>query len=349
MQNREDGKPAVEPAGRITFLVHKGKEYTVEKYLRSWGRNLAVPVRVRNYPGIRSTARKPWKRLEQALRGWKVGALAGPPGPPGTPQIYVLTDIDRLDRRETETARALRRRLAADPDTADVLNHPRRSMRRFELLDTLNRRGINRFAVYRADEDPRPRSWPVFVRGEGEHGGQSPLLGSPAELERHLAALASRRGGLAGKVVIEFFDAAGEDGVIRKYGAFRVGGRILARQIHFSRRWVVRFPDIREPATAAEELAYVESNPHRRELAEIFSLARIDYGRCDYSVVGGRIQVWEINTNPMILIPKDREDPLRAAAHDAFGRAFNAALEELAASRRPTSGHRPTAGSPPRR
>ena len=46
-------------------------------------------------------------------------------------------------------------------------------------------------------------------------------------------------------------------------------------------------------------------------------------------MANGRVQVWEINTNPMILIPKDRQDPLRAAAHDAFGRAFNAAIEAL--------------------
>ncbi len=334
------------PPARITFLVHKGKEYTVEKYLRSWGRELEVPVAVRNYPRLRSTARKPWKRLEQALRGWKVGALSGPPAPPGTPQIYVFTDVDRLAPTELETARSLRRRLAADPDTAAILNHPSRSMRRFELLCTLHQRGINRFAVYRAEDDPRPGRWPVFVRDEGDHGGQSSLLATPEELERELAARASRDGRLAGKVVIEFCDAAGEDGVIRKYGAFRVGERIVARQIHFSRHWVVRFPDIREPSTAAEELAYVETNPHRQELAEIFDLAHIDYGRVDYSVVGGCIQVWEINTNPMILIPKDRQDPLRAAAHDAFGQAFNAAWRELAA-RRGSSAGRPASGAGP--
>ncbi len=90
--------------------------------------------------------------------------------------------------------------------------------------------------------------------------------------------------------------------------------------------------DIQAPETAREELDYVRSNPHAEELREIFELARIDYGRIDYSVVDGCIQVWEINTNPMILIPKDRDDPLRAAAHDAFGQAFNAALEELGRS-----------------
>ena len=119
--------------------------------------------------------------------------------------------------------------------------------------------------------------------------------------------------------------------MVRKYGAFKVLDRILARQIHFSRRWILREPDIRTPETTREELEYVETNPHAEQLREIFALARIDYGRIDYSMVGGRIQVWEINTNPMILIPRDREDPLRFTAHDRFGRAFNDALESLMA------------------
>jgi hypothetical protein len=155
----------------------------------------------------------------------------------------------------------------------------------------------------------------------------SPLLHTPEELARELARKPS--GPADDRVVIEFLDAADEHGVVRKYGAFRVGERILARQIHFSRQWVVRFPDIRTPETAAEELDYVRGNPHAGELFDVFELARIDYGRVDYSVVGGRVQVWEINTNPMILIPRDRLDPLRAPAHDAFGQAFNAALEAL--------------------
>ena len=74
---------------------------------------------------------------------------------------------------------------------------------------------------------------------------------------------------------------------------------------------------------------FVRTKAARQRCKLLFDLARIDYGRIDYSVVDGRIQVWEINTNPMILIPRDRDDPLRFAAHDRFGRAFNDALESL--------------------
>ncbi len=314
---------------RITCLVHKGKEYTFRKYLASWGRELAPRIDVRHYLGLRATGRTALKRLSQAYRAWRIGTFEDPGSPAGEPGIYVFSDVERLDPAETERALALYRRLSRHPDTALILNHPAHSMRRFELLRALRERGINSFGVHRAAELPAALRFPVFVRDENEHGtGFSGLLRSRRELDRHLGTL---KGRLDGKVVVEFCDAADASGVVRKYGAFQVGGRILARQIHFSREWIVREPDIREPETAREELEYVEGNPHAEALREIFALARIDYGRIDYSVVDGRIQVWEINTNPMILIPRDRSDPLRFAAHDRFGQAFNQALEALMA------------------
>ncbi len=314
---------------RITCLVHKGKEYTFQKYLASWGQELAPRVEVRHYRGLRTTGRTALKRLSQAFRAWRIGTIADPGPATGEPRIYLFTDIERLDEPETARALALRQRLAEHPDTALMLNHPARSMRRFELLVALRERGLNTFGVYRVAELPASLRFPVFVRDENEHGtGFSGLLRSRGELDRHLATL---RGKLGGKVVVEFCDAADASGVVRKYGAFWVKDRILARQIHFSRQWIVREPDIRTPETAREELEYVEANPHAEALGEIFSLARIDYGRIDYSVVDGRIQVWEINTNPMILIPRDREDPLRFAAHDRFGQALNEALGALMA------------------
>ena len=46
---------------------------------------------------------------------------------------------------------------------------------------------------------------------------------------------------------------------------------------------------------------FTMSNPHEHELRRIFSTARIEYGRIDYALLGERIQVWEINTNPGFL------------------------------------------------
>ncbi len=314
---------------RLTCLVHKGKEYTFRKYLASWGQELAPRVAVRHYRGLRATGRTAFKRLSQTCRAWRIGTIENPGPPTGEPRVYIFTDIERLDEVETAGALALRRQLEAHPDTALILNHPARSWRRFELLRALREKGVNTFGVYRVADLPASLRFPVFVRDENEHGtGFSGLLRSPGELDRQLKVL---RGKLEGKVVVEFCDASDDSGVVRKYGAFKVVDRIVARQIHFSRQWIVRTPDIQTPESAREELEYVEANPHAEQLNEIFSLARINYGRIDYSVVDGKIQVWEINTNPMILIPKDRDDPLRLAAHDHFGRAFNEALESMMA------------------
>ncbi len=312
----------------VTCLVHKGKEYTFHKYLASWGQELAPRVAVRHYRGLRATGRTLLKRLSQTFRAWRIGMIDVPGEATGEPRVYIFTDVERLDAAETERALALWQSLEAHPDTALILNHPRRSMRRFEVLTTLREHGLNSFGVYRVTELPDSPRFPVFVRDENEHGtGFSGLLHNREELSSHLLTLGDKDD----KVVVEFCDAADGSGIVRKYGAFCVRDRIVARQIHFSRDWIVREPDIRTPETAREELEYVETNPHTEQLREIFALARIDYGRIDYSVVDGRIQVWEINTNPMILIPRDRQDPLRFAAHDCFGRAFNEALGSLLA------------------
>jgi hypothetical protein len=47
-----------------------------------------------------------------------------------------------------------------------------------------------------------------------------------------------------------------------------------------------------------EEERFVTSNPHAELLREIFRIAHIDFGRVDYGIVNGRIEVFEINTNP---------------------------------------------------
>ena len=59
------------------------------------------------------------------------------------------------------------------------------------------------------------------------------------------------------------------------------------------------------------EARYVAENPHADEIRKIFEIARIDYGRIDYSLKNGQIRVWEINTNPVIAAPKNLDGGLR--------------------------------------
>jgi len=55
------------------------------------------------------------------------------------------------------------------------------------------------------------------------------------------------------------------------------------------------------PKHAAEQEAYAAANPHSGQLMEIFKRARIEYGRIDYCIVDGYIEVFEVNTNPSVL------------------------------------------------
>jgi hypothetical protein len=48
-------------------------------------------------------------------------------------------------------------------------------------------------------------------------------------------------------------------------------------------------------------------------------LAHIRWGRIDYSLLGGRIQVWEINANPLFVLPgieDGRDEVHRVAARE---------------------------------
>ncbi len=75
---------------------------------------------------------------------------------------------------------------------------------------------------------------------------------------------------------------------------------MIPRDLNVSRHWVSGGDFNRTPELLEKERRYFETNPHERELRKIFRLARIDYGKIDYAVLGDRLQVWEINTNPRI-------------------------------------------------
>lgn len=221
--------------------------------------------------------------------------------PAGT---WIFADLERLGPRDQERAAAIWNALdAARRAGAPVrlLNHPIASMRRYELLRTLHDRGLNAFDVFRLDEGRQPKRYPVFLRGERDHeGSRSELLDSPEALE---AAVEQRRRtgrALDGLVAVEYCGARDAAGRHRKYAAFRIGDAVVPRHLYASDDWVVKTPDLAHADLAQEELAFLRDNPHAEALDAVFRLARIDYGRVDYGVVDGRVQVYEINTAPIL-------------------------------------------------
>lgn len=317
---------------RITFVTRRGSGAPVADYLLSWGRPLGGALRLRAHR--RTSDPHHWgrrlryaglQRLPLALQELRPARRWS-----GPRDAVLFCDLERLSPVETGHAVKRWNALAARPDSPRLLNHPARVLRRYELLRALHQGGWNDHDACLVVERRAPQRFPVFLRGDGHRVGVlSGLLHSPAELEAALARLAAESAPREDLLVVEFNDTRWPDGLYRKYAAFGVGERILPRHVLFSKSWAQSHADAVSAALVEEELDYVRTNPHAEELARIFELARIDYGRVDYGVRDGRVQVWEINTNPAILKARMWRDTQRLAVHRHFAERFVDALDAL--------------------
>jgi hypothetical protein len=144
-----------------------------------------------------------------------------------------------------------------------------------------------------------------------------------------LADLEQKGHDLQRLMIVEFCDTADASGTYRKYSVFMIGGTIIPRHLIFSRKWVLKTADLGTHEMLQEEREYMKSNPDEHWAREVFALANVQYGRIDYGLLNGRPQVWEINTNPAVLMrPKDY-----AAIHQAgqayFARTVQPVFEQL--------------------
>ena len=246
---------------------------------------------------------------------------------------WIFSDLERLAPREAE--RAARLWAALERAEQRVINHPTRALGRHELLRGLHEAGVNDFDVWRVSESRPPPRFPVFLRMESDHRGPIGSLVGDRDAW-HAARFAldaegrSRRDALA----IEFCETADADGVRAKYAAFLVGGEVIPRHAFFSKDWVVKDPDLIEPRYLELEQEYLATNPHEALLRDFFARARIEFGRIDYGLRDGRIQVWEINTHPLLPTLPGPGGALRRAANELFAERFVAALGSLDSSSR---------------
>jgi len=231
---------------------------------------------------------------------------------------YVFTDIDRLSGFEIDAATEIARAISAAAPDAAIINWPNRVLGRYALLRRLQEAGTNSFGVWRLDEERSPTRYPVFIRREQDAlGPESALLKNEGEYRTAIDALLDSGKGLGGRIAVEFCQQRGTDGLYRKYGAFCFRGRIVPQHLFLSSDWVVKRSAVEvTPAMIREEEEYVFGNPHAEQLRAIFELAHTDFGRIDYAVVNGRIEVFEINTNPTF--PRMRLDRKERARRRHF-------------------------------
>ena len=235
-------------------------------YLRSWGEELEQIIEIITYDVLLNR-----DRLES-----------------GT---YIFSDLDRLSTPQRALVADVYQAIVSAGRGFAALNDPARAMDRYQLLRTLGEAGRNAFALYRVDEVPEKPERPLFLRHLRQHAGAFTQPGSSAEqLLEEVATLVMINIAPADIGVAEFLDTADDEGVYRKYSAFRVGDQIVPRHLIFSSGWDLKYPDLLEPQFIAEEWEYLEANPHRAQIAEIFAIANIEYGRIDYSLHEGNIQ-----------------------------------------------------------
>jgi hypothetical protein len=265
----------------IYFITRAHHSYTVGNYLHTWGLGLAPRIQLLPYEtlfGLHDTGT-------------------------GT---YIFCDLDRLTRSETAVAIRIWNCLNQARPAVRLLNHPGRPLLRYELLKTLHAQGINRFQLFPLNEKRKVSRFPVFIRRAEHDGSRTPLLETPQKLDQAVAKLLSLGESPSHLFIVEYCPTQDSAGIFRKYSAFFINGEVIPRHLIFSREWMLKLPDLIDPEKLREERAYLESNPHRDWIAKIFRLAQIDYGRIDYGLSDGIPQVWEINTNPIIMLRPER-------------------------------------------
>lgn len=241
---------------------------------------------------------------------------------------YIFTDYDRLTHYEIQCLAGIADALKSADPSIRIYNDPRRVLERVALLKKLRQEGINDFDVTRIDLGEKPSAYPVFIRCEDDcNRPDTGLLNSEAEFDTAVADMAARGVPLKRRIAVQYSAERSPDGFFRKYGAIRLGGTIFPQHILRNTDWYVKRGQIERDAQSEAEFValFDDFTAHAEMLKPIFDLAGIDYGRVDYGFVDGRIQVFEINTNPTIPklrrrrdLTKHRYDRIRPVLLESF-------------------------------
>lgn len=254
----------------LTFLTTAEHDYTIANYRELWGASLKQGVRCLPYELL-----------------FCMGSV-----PRGT---YIFADLDRLSSEDL--VRAGRWYQIMRDQGAAVLNDPRRFVGRYALLQKLYRDGRNDFRAYRLEERHLAR-FPVFLRFESSHTGPlSELLCDAESLEKQIDRFA-KTGSKRELIVVEYLDYKEEDGRYYKYAHFRIGPRLIYAGMVCGASWCLKgVEDITDDIVKREQ-NHSLNHAHDESLMDCFEAAGVEFGRIDYAIVGGQLQVFEVNTNP---------------------------------------------------
>ncbi|HVV01222.1 MAG TPA: hypothetical protein VHH88_07650 [Verrucomicrobiae bacterium] len=268
----------------IRFLITRGHDYTLKCARKE---RQAPPIRIMTY--------------DRLLRSRRLPAGA-----------YIFSDLDRLGFWDLELA--AHAYLEMKNAGMKVWNNPARVKNRYALLRALHAAGLNDFNIYRADNLDGGIRFPVFLRKAQGHGAPlSDLLHDRAAVETAIEHAVAEGTPLEHLVVIEFAAEPIRPGLYRKLSAFRIGQAIVPHISVHDAVWLVKYGKhgIASEEVYEEESSLLERQPYSEHLAKVFEIAGIEYGRADFGIYKGRVQVYEINTNPAVCRPIPHPSPTR--------------------------------------
>ena len=231
---------------------------------------------------------------------------------------YIFSDFDRLSFWQLELAASFYRQIKAAGWR--VLNDPARALHRLELLQALKASELNSFSVWTASAVRTVNRYPVFLRTQSAHRGPlTDLLETPEALETALERLIVEGYPIHDLMICEYRAEPNADSVFRKLSVYRVGDRMIACPSVYEKHWSAKYGELGIAGEHAyrQDLDDIINGRYTADLKPYFDLANVEYGRADFGLVKGQVEVYEINTNPSIEPAKDHpfSDRVRAFQH----------------------------------
>jgi len=180
--------------------------------------------------------------------------------------------------------------------------------------------------------------FPLLVRTPGFHTGRHFLrVESPAALAGAVAQLPGRE-----VTVIEFLDARGADGKVRKYRVMMIDGHLYPLHVAISSHWKIHYFNAEMAAEQdhrAEDAGFLEEMPRvlgpraMEALAQIQAVLGLDYGGIDFGLSPtGDLLLFEANATMVVNPPEPGEQwAYRRPAVDRIFAAVRGMLTRVAA------------------
>jgi hypothetical protein len=221
-----------------------------------------------------------------------------------------------------------------------IVNAPERVLATTRVENAARLQGIDGLRVPRVRRVSRGEAealgnFPILLRAPGFHNGANfEKIESAAQLGAVLQRLPGEE-----LLEIEYVDAYGADGAVRKYRAMAVGGKLLPAHLAIGEVWNLHyFSASMTPERQAEEARYLNGMREHlgerayRALERIVEILDLDYCGIDFGCDrSGDVVLFEANASMSVYLPDDvPAHKLRRAAVFAIDGALTSTISRLA-------------------